>query len=104
MKERCLAEREERLREDEEETGRRRQELAEEKETLQRKKDEYQRDLERLREAQRRLERDKETLKRDTERLESMKRNEVSVRIQTDAAKLKTTEYEVKNVMSMLVR
>lgn len=79
LKEKGLAEREERLRVEEEETRRRRQELMEEREMLQRKKEEYQRELERLREAQRRLERDKEALRRDTERLEAMKRDEVRV-------------------------
>ncbi|XP_034541586.1 A-kinase anchor protein 13 [Notolabrus celidotus] len=76
LKERGLAEREERLRVDEGETSRRRQELGEERETLQRKKEDYQRELERLREAQRRLDRDKEALRRDTERLEAMRREE----------------------------
>ncbi|XP_068578877.1 A-kinase anchor protein 13-like isoform X4 [Cebidichthys violaceus] len=76
LKEKCLAEREERLRADEEQTRRRRREVTEEWETLQRRKEEYQVELERLREAQRRLERDKEALRRDTERLEAMKRDE----------------------------
>ncbi|KAM6956870.1 A-kinase anchor protein 13-like [Tautogolabrus adspersus] len=67
LKERGLAEQEEMLKVQEEETSRRRQELAEDRETLQKKKEEYQRELERLREAQRRLERDKEALRRDTE-------------------------------------
>ncbi|XP_034052301.1 A-kinase anchor protein 13-like [Gymnodraco acuticeps] len=76
MKERCLAEREERLQAEEEQSRKRHQELAEEAETLQRKKEEYQGELERLREAQRRLERDKEALRRDTERLEDLQREE----------------------------
>ncbi|XP_059191879.1 A-kinase anchor protein 13 [Centropristis striata] len=76
LMERCLAEREERLRVEEEQTRRRRQNLTEEGETLQRKKEEYQGELERLREAQRRLERDKEALRRDTERLEAMTRDQ----------------------------
>ncbi|XP_031734591.1 A-kinase anchor protein 13-like isoform X5 [Anarrhichthys ocellatus] len=76
LKEKCLAEREERLRVDEEQTRRRRREVTEEWQTLQRRKEEYQVELERLREAQRRLERDKEALRRDTERLEAMKRDE----------------------------
>ncbi|XP_039989550.1 A-kinase anchor protein 13-like isoform X2 [Xiphias gladius] len=77
LKEKGLAEWEQRLRGEEEETRRRHQELLEERETLRRKKEEYQRELERLREAQRRLERDKETLRRDTDRLEAMRRDEV---------------------------
>ncbi|XP_033997631.1 A-kinase anchor protein 13 isoform X6 [Trematomus bernacchii] len=76
MKERCLAEREERLQAEEEQSRKRHQELAEEAETLQRKKEEYQGELERLREAQRRLERDKDALRRDTERLEALQREE----------------------------
>ncbi|XP_027134513.1 A-kinase anchor protein 13-like isoform X5 [Larimichthys crocea] len=76
MKEKVLAEREERLKVEEEETRSRSQELTEERETLQKKKEEYQRELERLREAQRKLERDKEALRRDTERLDAMKRHE----------------------------
>ncbi|XP_070763222.1 A-kinase anchor protein 13-like [Enoplosus armatus] len=76
MKEKGLAEQEERLRVEEVETRRRSQELMEEREMLQRKKEEYQRELERLRDAQKRLERDKEALKRDTERLEAMKSDE----------------------------
>ncbi|XP_044047786.1 A-kinase anchor protein 13-like isoform X3 [Siniperca chuatsi] len=76
LKEKGLAEREERLRVEEEETRRRRREVMEERETLQRKKEEYQRELERLREAQRRLERDKEALRRDTERLEATTRDQ----------------------------
>uniref|UniRef100_UPI0037E78F37 A-kinase anchor protein 13-like isoform X2 n=1 Tax=Semicossyphus pulcher TaxID=241346 RepID=UPI0037E78F37 len=76
LRERGLAEREERLKVEEEETGRRHQELVEERETLHKKKEEYQRELERLREAQRRLERDKEALRRDGERLEAMRRDE----------------------------
>ncbi|XP_054475258.1 A-kinase anchor protein 13 isoform X2 [Anoplopoma fimbria] len=76
LKEKCLAEREERLRADEEQTRRKRWEVTEEGEALQRRKEEYQVELERLREAQRRLERDKDALRRDTERLEAMKRDE----------------------------
>ncbi|XP_071370279.1 A-kinase anchor protein 13-like, partial [Centroberyx affinis] len=76
VRDRVLAEREERLREEEEEAGKRRKELEEEREELHRRKEEYQRDLERLREAQRRLERDKEALRRDTERMEAMRREE----------------------------
>ncbi|KAM9376697.1 A-kinase anchor protein 13-like isoform 3-T3 [Pholidichthys leucotaenia] len=70
LREKALAEREERLREEEEETRRRHQEQTEEREALQRNKEEYQRELEWLREAQRRLEIDEENLKRDVERLE----------------------------------
>lgn len=70
LKEKGLAEQEERLREEEKETRRRRQELMEETSMLQKKKEEYHRELERMREAQRRLERDQEALKRDIERLD----------------------------------
>ncbi|XP_029290435.1 A-kinase anchor protein 13-like isoform X2 [Cottoperca gobio] len=75
LKEKCLAEREERLKVEEEQTRKRRQELMEEREMLQRKKEEYQGELERLREAQRRLERDKEAVRRDTEQLEALQRD-----------------------------
>ncbi|XP_049430347.1 A-kinase anchor protein 13 isoform X3 [Epinephelus fuscoguttatus] len=77
LKEKGLAEREERLRVEEEQTSKRRQELLEERETLQRKEEEYQREMERVREAQRRLERDMEALRRDTERLEATKRDKL---------------------------
>ncbi|XP_075996739.1 A-kinase anchor protein 13-like, partial [Genypterus blacodes] len=73
VKERGYTEREDRLKEVEEEVTKRRREQAEEREVQQRRKDEYQRDLERLREAQRRLDRDKEALRRDTERMEALK-------------------------------
>ncbi|XP_037622082.1 A-kinase anchor protein 13-like isoform X4 [Sebastes umbrosus] len=76
VKENCLAEREEMLRVEEEQTRKRCREVMEEREMQQRKKEEYQGELERLREAQRRLERDKEALRRDTERLEAMKRDQ----------------------------
>ncbi|XP_077953992.1 uncharacterized protein LOC120808992 isoform X6 [Gasterosteus aculeatus] len=76
LKDRCLAEREERLRADEDQTQMRHREVTEEWEALRRRKEEYQVELERLREAQRRLDRDKEALKRDTERLEAMKKDE----------------------------
>uniref|UniRef100_G3N688 Uncharacterized protein n=1 Tax=Gasterosteus aculeatus aculeatus TaxID=481459 RepID=G3N688_GASAC len=79
LKDRCLAEREERLRADEDQTQMRHREVTEEWEALRRRKEEYQVELERLREAQRRLDRDKEALKRDTERLEAMKKDEVRV-------------------------
>ncbi|XP_078024406.1 uncharacterized protein akap13b isoform X2 [Epinephelus lanceolatus] len=77
LKEKGLAEREERLRVEEEQTSKRRQELLEERETLQRKEEEYQREMERVREAQRRLERDMEALRKDTERLEATKRDKL---------------------------
>ncbi|KAM8893040.1 uncharacterized protein AB9W97_012741 isoform 4-T4 [Spinachia spinachia] len=76
QKDRCLAEREERMRTDEEQTRMRHREVTEEWEMLRRRREEYQVELERLREAQRRLDRDKEALKRDTERLEAMKKDE----------------------------
>ncbi|XP_037308074.2 A-kinase anchor protein 13 isoform X3 [Pungitius pungitius] len=75
LKDRCLAEREEKLRADEDQTQMRRREVMEEWETLRRRKEEYQVELERLREVQRRLDRDKEALKKDTERLEAMKKD-----------------------------
>ncbi|CAI5665804.1 unnamed protein product [Oreochromis niloticus] len=71
LKERALADREERLGEEEEQTRRRCQELTEEMQMLQRSKEEYQRDVEWLREAQRRLDRDEEALRRDDQKVDA---------------------------------
>ncbi|XP_029910505.1 A-kinase anchor protein 13 isoform X2 [Myripristis murdjan] len=76
IREKVLAEREERLREEEERAAKKHKELEDERELLVRRKEEYQRDLKRLSEEQRRLERDKEALRRDTERLEATRRVE----------------------------
>ncbi|XP_058500658.1 A-kinase anchor protein 13 isoform X2 [Solea solea] len=79
LKEKCLAEREKRLLEEEEETRRRNQELLEEREMLKRRKEEYQREMGWLREAQRRLERDEEVLRRDTEKLEAVRKDKLEM-------------------------
>ncbi|XP_039470462.1 A-kinase anchor protein 13-like isoform X7 [Oreochromis aureus] len=71
LKERALADREERLGEEEEQTRRRCQELTEEMQMLQRSKEEYQRDVEWLKEAQRRLDRDEEALRRDDQKVDA---------------------------------
>ncbi|CAL9697076.1 unnamed protein product [Knipowitschia caucasica] len=76
VKERLLCEREEQLKEAEEQTERRLQQLKEDREQLQRSREQYHKDLERVREAQLRLERDKDTLRRDTERLEAQRREQ----------------------------
>ncbi|XP_039882548.1 A-kinase anchor protein 13-like isoform X6 [Simochromis diagramma] len=71
LKERALADREERLGEEEEQTRRKCRELTEEMQMLQRSKEVYQRDVEWLREAQRRLERDEEALRRDNQKVDA---------------------------------
>ncbi|XP_068460217.1 A-kinase anchor protein 13-like isoform X2 [Clinocottus analis] len=96
LKEKSLAEREERLKADEEKTSKRRQEVTEEWDTLQWRKEEYQMELERLREAQKRLERDKEFLRRDTERLEAMKRDETEQLLRYQRTPSTTSDESIK--------
>ncbi|XP_030642519.1 A-kinase anchor protein 13 [Chanos chanos] len=68
-KERGLAEKEARVREQQDETQKGFRLLEEEKQELQRRKEEYQRDLARLRDSQKKLERDREQLQREVEQL-----------------------------------
>uniref|UniRef100_A0A6Q2YBN8 DH domain-containing protein n=1 Tax=Esox lucius TaxID=8010 RepID=A0A6Q2YBN8_ESOLU len=78
VRESGLSDREAQVKEQEDETARKRRLLEEERQELQRRKEEYQRDLERLRDAQRKLDRDREALRRDAENVEQMKKAEVS--------------------------
>uniref|UniRef100_A0A4W5P4B0 A-kinase anchoring protein 13 n=1 Tax=Hucho hucho TaxID=62062 RepID=A0A4W5P4B0_9TELE len=77
VRESGLSDREARVKEQDEETLRRRGQLDEERQELQKRKEEYQRDLERLRDAQRKLDRDRETLRREAEMVDQMKKAEV---------------------------
>ncbi|KAM9503908.1 A-kinase anchor protein 13-like isoform 1-T1 [Salvelinus alpinus] len=96
VRESGLGDREVQVKEQEEETVKRRRQMEEERKELLRRKEEYQRDLERLRDAQRKLDRDKETLQREAEMVEQMKKAEVEQAHRTQRTPSTTSEESMK--------
>ncbi|XP_045553174.1 A-kinase anchor protein 13 isoform X7 [Salmo salar] len=96
VRESGLGDREVQVKEQEEETVKRRRQIEEERKELLRRKEEYQRDLERLRDAQRKLDRDKETLQREAEIVEQMKKAEADQAHRTQRTPSTTSEESMK--------
>ncbi|XP_029551966.1 A-kinase anchor protein 13 isoform X7 [Salmo trutta] len=96
VRESGLGDREVQVKEQEEETVKRRRQMEEERKELLRRKEEYQRDLERLRDAQRKLDRDKETLQREAEIVEQMKKAEAEQAHRTQRTPSTTSEESMK--------
>ncbi|XP_070986773.1 A-kinase anchor protein 13-like isoform X1 [Oncorhynchus clarkii lewisi] len=96
VRESGLGDREVQVKEQEEETVKRRRQMEEERKELLRRKEEYQRDLERLRDAQRKLDRDKETLQREAEMVEQMKKAEAEQAHRTQRTPSTTSEESMK--------
>ncbi|XP_070966161.1 A-kinase anchor protein 13 isoform X10 [Oncorhynchus clarkii lewisi] len=96
VRESGLSDREAQVKEQDEETLRRRGQLEEERQELQKRKEEYQRDLERLRDAQRKLDRDRDTLRREAEMVEQMKKAEAEQAHRTQRTPSSTSEESMK--------
>ncbi|XP_028971111.2 A-kinase anchor protein 13 isoform X2 [Esox lucius] len=96
VRESGLSDREAQVKEQEDETARKRRLLEEERQELQRRKEEYQRDLERLRDAQRKLDRDREALRRDAENVEQMKKAEAEQARRTQRTPSTTSDDSIK--------